>query len=37
MYFTSEKATRELGYAARPYGEGLKDAVAWFRSAGHLK
>ena len=37
MYFSSEKATRELGYSARPYGEGLQDAVAWFRGAGHLK
>jgi dihydroflavonol-4-reductase len=36
MYFSSEKATRELGYSARPYGEGLQDAVEWFR-AGHLK
>ena len=24
MYFTSAKAERELGYSARPYGEGLK-------------
>lgn len=37
MFFTSAKATRELGYEARPYGEGLKDAVAWFRGAGQLK
>jgi dihydroflavonol-4-reductase len=37
MYFSSEKATRELGYSARPYGEGLQDAVAWFRGAGLLK
>ena len=37
MFFTSAKATRELGYVARPYGEGLRDAVAWFRGAGQLK
>jgi dihydroflavonol-4-reductase len=37
MYFSSAKAARELGYKARPYGEGLQDAVAWFRGAGHLK
>jgi dihydroflavonol-4-reductase len=37
MYFSSAKAMRELGYKARPYGEGLQDAVAWFRGAGHLK
>ena len=37
MFFSSAKAERELGYQARPYGEGLKDAVAWFREAGYLK
>ncbi|HKR39146.1 NAD-dependent epimerase/dehydratase family protein [Paraburkholderia sp. CNPSo 3274] len=36
MYFTSAKAERELGYRARPYREGLKDALAWFREAGYL-
>ena len=30
MFFSSAKAERELGYAARPYKEGLKDALAWF-------
>jgi dihydroflavonol-4-reductase len=37
MYFTSAKAERELGYAARPYREGLEGALAWFRAAGYLK
>ena len=37
MFFTSAKAARELGYTARPYTEGLADAVAWFRGAGMLK
>jgi len=37
MFFTSAKATRELGYSARPYAEGLRDAVEWFRGAGHLR
>lgn len=37
MYFTSAKAARELGYAARPYAEGLRDAVDWFRGAGYLQ
>jgi dihydroflavonol-4-reductase len=37
MYFTSAKAERELGYRARPYREGLKDALDWFREAGYLK
>lgn len=36
MFFASEKAERELGYRARPYREGLKDAVAWFDAAGYL-
>jgi len=36
MYFTSAKAERELGYEARPYGEGIRDAVAWFQQAGYL-
>jgi dihydroflavonol-4-reductase len=37
MYFTSAKAERELGYRARPYREGLADALAWFAQAGYLK
>jgi dihydroflavonol-4-reductase len=36
MYFSSAKAERELGYTARPYREGLKDAYAWFRAKGYL-
>jgi dihydroflavonol-4-reductase len=36
MFFTSAKAERELGYHARPYREGLRDAVDWFRGAGYL-
>jgi dihydroflavonol-4-reductase len=37
MYFSSEKARRELGYTTRPYKEGLKDALVWFRESGYLK
>ncbi|MGK8890596.1 hopanoid-associated sugar epimerase [Burkholderia gladioli] len=37
MYFTSAKAERELGYRARPYRDGLRDALDWFREAGYLK
>jgi dihydroflavonol-4-reductase len=37
MFFTSAKAERELGYAARSYREALADALAWFRAAGYLK
>jgi dihydroflavonol-4-reductase len=36
MYFSSAKAEAELGYIARPYREGLADAIAWFRAAGRL-
>ena len=37
MYFTSDKAARDLGFVARPYAEGLRDAIAWFREAGRLR
>jgi dihydroflavonol-4-reductase len=36
MFFSSAKARAELGYTARPYAEGLRDAVEWFRIAGYL-
>jgi dihydroflavonol-4-reductase len=36
MFFSSDKARRELGYTARPYKEGLKDALTWFRDNGYL-
>jgi dihydroflavonol-4-reductase len=36
MFFSSAKAERELGYAARSYGEGLRDAIDWFGQAGYL-
>jgi dihydroflavonol-4-reductase len=32
MFFTSEKAQRELGYTARPARLALEDAVRWFKS-----
>jgi dihydroflavonol-4-reductase len=37
MFFSSEKAKRELGYSARPYREGLKDALSWFSEQGYLR
>jgi dihydroflavonol-4-reductase len=37
MFFTSAKAERELGYRARPYGEAVAGAIAWFRQHGYLK
>jgi len=36
MYFTSRKAERELGFKARPYIEGLADAIRWFHDAGYV-
>jgi dihydroflavonol-4-reductase len=30
MYFSSEKARRELGHAPRPAIQGLRDEIAWF-------
>lgn len=37
MFFSSAKAKAELGYAARPYQQGLKDALAWFGAHGYLR
>jgi dihydroflavonol-4-reductase len=37
MFFTARKAERELGFHARPYTEGLQQAVQWFRENGYLK
>jgi dihydroflavonol-4-reductase len=36
MYYTSAKAERELGYRSRPAEDALRDAIAWYRSHGHL-
>ncbi len=35
MFFSIEKARRELGYNPRPVEEALKDAVEWFRANGY--
>jgi dihydroflavonol-4-reductase len=37
MFFSSAKAEAELGYRARPYREGLRDALGWFGQNGYLK
>jgi len=37
LFFSSAKAARELGYAARPAVQALSDAVAWFRAMGYLR
>jgi dihydroflavonol-4-reductase len=36
MFFSAAKAERDLGFRARPYVEGLSDAVRWFSDAGYL-
>jgi len=36
MFFTAAKAGRDLGFRARPYRQGLEDAIRWFRDAGYL-
>lgn len=36
MYFSSDKAKRDLGYQARPAHEAFVDSVAWFRENGYL-
>ncbi len=35
MFFSSEKAKRELGYKPRPAREALHDAVQWFQINGY--
>ena len=35
MYFSSDKARRQLGYTSRPALEGLLEAIEWFRAHGY--
>jgi dihydroflavonol-4-reductase len=37
MFYSSDKARRELGYAPRPVRSAVEDAVAWFRANGMLR
>jgi dihydroflavonol-4-reductase len=37
MYFSSAKAARELGYAARPWRRAVSDALDWFRAQGYVR
>jgi dihydroflavonol-4-reductase len=37
MFFSWDKAARELGYAPRPASDALADAVAWFRAHGYIR
>lgn len=36
MFFTSDKARRDLGFRPRPYLQGLEDAIRWFGAEGYL-
>ena len=36
MYFSSEKARRELGYIARAPEQAIDDAIAWFRAHAYV-
>lgn len=36
MYFSSDRAERELGYRARPADEAFADAIRWYRQHGYL-
>ena len=36
MYFSSEKAVRELGYSWRPPALAFEDALLWLREQGKL-
>ena len=36
MYFSIEKARRELGYSPRPAVEALRDQIAWFNENGYI-
>ncbi len=37
MFYSSAKATAELGYQPRPVRQAVEDAVAWFKAHGMLK
>jgi dihydroflavonol-4-reductase len=37
MFFSYERAKRELGFNPRPVEEGFRDAVDWFRQNGYLQ
>ena len=36
MFFSSDKARRELGYRPGPHGAGVEAALEWFGRAGYL-
>jgi dihydroflavonol-4-reductase len=36
MFFASDRAQAELGYAARPWQQAVADALDWFRAQGMI-
>jgi dihydroflavonol-4-reductase len=36
MYYSSDKAKRELGYAPRPAREAVRDSLKWFKEHGYI-
>ena len=36
MFFSSAKATRELGYTYRPPVQAFEDAIRWYRNSSPL-
>ena len=36
MYFSSDKARRDLGYSPRPARQAIADAIGWFEAHGYL-
>ena len=36
MFFSTDKARRELGYAPRPAADGFGDAIDWFEANGYV-
>ena len=37
MFFASDRAAAELGYAARPWQQAVADALGWFRGQGMIR
>jgi len=37
MFFSIEKARRELGYMPRPVDEAIKDSIDWFKKKGYIR
>lgn len=37
MFFSHHKASAQLGYAPRPAGDAIADAIAWFYQQGYIR